>query len=145
MSEFNSAYTGEEIDQAIANYLSGSGNGVQMASGQVSGYTNGVLTISGLAFEPVMVVAHFVETNISLSTDVFSVAVNTANYTNTAQGFENFSAYWSYYLRSYTKPQTAVFTSDGVSWELVTSSITAKQVDWWAFGGFTIKDQAGEM
>lgn len=147
MSEYISTYTGEQIDAAIASYLSGSGGGgIQMASGSCS-YTGGSATVSGIAFTPVMVIACADVSTTAMGTTykntLWGAAANAALFTHNATQYDNLTRWGSDIYAQKGTSTDAVFTQDGFTWAFTAntvSSYTLGQFRWWAFGGFEVTE-----
>ena len=152
MSEYNSIYTGAQIDAAIASYLSGGGgSSIQMASGSRT-YTGGSAIVSGLAFAPVMVVACFDVSITSVgktyTNTMWGAAANTSMFTHNATQYGSFVQWGNDIYAQKGTSADATFTADGFTWKMtadIVTSYTLGPFKWWAFGGFTIEDMAGEM
>lgn len=129
----------------IGQISSGGGSGIQMADGQISGYTGGNAVVSGLAFVPVMVVACFDVSSKSIGTTytntIWGAAANTSIFTHNATQYDNFTMWGSDVYAQKGTSVDATFTADGFTWKMTANTVTSYTLGplkWWAFGGFII-------
>lgn len=142
--------TGLDGMAALIGQISG-GSSIQMASG-FRAYTGGNAIVSGLAFAPVMVVACFDVSGTSFGTTytntMWGAAANTSLFAYNATQYDRFTQWSSGIYAQKGTSVDATFTADGFTWKMtadIVTSYTLGPFRWWAFGGFTIEDMAGEM
>ena len=136
----------DDMAALIGQIASGSGGGIQMASGSCS-YTGGSATVSGIAFTPVMVIACVDVSTTAMGTTykntLWGAAANAALFPHNATQYDNLTRWGSDIYAQKGTSTDAVFTQDGFTWAFTAntvSSYTLGQFRWWAFGGFEVTE-----
>lgn len=119
------------------------GGGIQMASGSCT-YTGGDVTVSGIAFTPVMMIACVDISSSAMGSTykntMWGAAANAALFTHNATQYDSFTRWGSSLYAQKGTSTDAVFTQDGFTWAFTADEVsyTMGQLRWWAFGGFEV-------